>query len=74
MLAGVGIWGNDGPADATLWITDCEVGLLPGAGGLNNLVRRDGAPLELKDSQGNLYEEGRDFDPISNPAAQKQGY
>jgi len=70
----LGIWGDDGPAEAAFWWSDCKVELLPGSGGLNNLVRRDGAPLLLKDVDGKVYHEGQDYDPIANVAPIQTGY
>eukprot|EP01047_Picozoa_sp_COSAG01_P058792 COSAG01_NODE_6973_length_3410_cov_2.729085_3_plen_425_part_00 len=70
----LGIWGNDGPAEAAFWWSDCKVELLPGSGGINNLVRRDGAPLLLKDEDGKVYHEGQDYDPIANAAPIQAGF
>jgi hypothetical protein len=36
--------------------------------GLLNLVRRPGCPLVVRGEGGTVYEEGRDFEPVSDPA------
>lgn len=56
----LGAWGA---ASGSLWFDDCrieEVGLL-------NMVRRAGAPLTVRDEQGTLLAEGRDFEPVADP-------
>jgi hypothetical protein len=56
-----GVWGG---TPGTIWFDDAaidEVGLL-------NVVRRPGAPLVVRaESGGTIYEEGIDFQPISDP-------
>jgi hypothetical protein len=56
----IGIWGR---STGTLWIDDVsleEVGLL-------NVVRREGCPVTVRDENGILYQEGRDFLAIRDP-------
>ena len=67
-----GVWGAQ-PAGSQVWFSDCSVGTVSGSSGLNNLVRRDGAPLQLR-ADGKLYDEGQDFDPIDNPTPVARGY
>ena len=68
----MGVWGAM-PAGAKVWFSNCSVGIIPGSNGLNNLVRRDGAPFALKSGH-KLYEEGRDYDPVDNLAPLSTGY
>lgn len=47
-----------------LWVDDVELDEV----GLMNVIRRDGAPLEVRDEKtGTVYQEGRDFAAISDP-------
>jgi hypothetical protein len=47
-----------------VWVDDVEVEEV----GLMNVIRRDGAPLTVRDEKtGMVYKEGRDFAPISDP-------
>jgi hypothetical protein len=57
-----GVWG--GFSSGSFWIDD--VSLEETA--LVNLIRRDGAPLVVRDDAGNALTEGADFDPIADPA------
>lgn len=57
----LGVWGGH---RGTLWwddvtITEC---------GPVNLLRRAGAPLVVKDSKGGVLVEGKDYEPVGNPA------
>lgn len=60
----VGVYfGNWGAATGSLWLDDAvieEVGLL-------NVLRRDGAPLTVKKTDGTVLVEGVDYDPIFDP-------
>lgn len=60
LLIYLGAWGAGGGElairDATLEVA-----------GLVNLVRRDGAPFEVRDAKGRLLAEGRDYQPVSDP-------
>lgn len=57
----LGVWGGKG---GKIWWDD--VRLEPA--GLVNLLRRDGAPLKVTSEDGKtVYEEGRDYAPISDP-------
>ncbi len=47
-----------------VWVDDVKVEEI----GLMNVIRRDGAPLTVRDeATGTVYKEGRDFAPISDP-------
>ena len=47
-----------------VWVDDVEVEEV----GLMNVIRRDGAPLTVRDeATGTVYKEGRDFAPVSDP-------
>jgi hypothetical protein len=47
-----------------VWVDDVQVEEV----GLMNVIRRDGAPLTVRDEKtGKVYEEGRDFAPVSDP-------
>ena len=47
-----------------VWVDDVQVEEV----GLMNVIRRDGAPLTVRDEKtGKVYKEGRDFAPISDP-------
>jgi hypothetical protein len=47
-----------------VWVDDVEVEEV----GLMNVIRRDGAPLTVRDeATGMVYKEGRDFAPVSDP-------
>jgi hypothetical protein len=47
-----------------VWVDDVEVEEV----GLMNVIRRDGAPLTVRDEKtGMVYKEGRDFAPVSDP-------
>lgn len=60
-----GIW--DGGA-GTLWWDDAKVEEV----GLLNVIRRAGCPLVVKSETGTVYEEGKDFEPVSDPKAGNQ--
>lgn len=60
----LGVWGGRG---GKLWFNGArleDVGLL-------NVLRRDGCPLEVRGETGQLYREGADFEPISDPFLMK---
>ena len=47
-----------------VWVDDVEVEEV----GLMNVIRRDGAPLTVRDeATGTVYQEGRDYAPVSDP-------
>jgi hypothetical protein len=47
-----------------VWVDDVEVEEV----GLMNVIRRDGAPLTVRDEKtGTVYKEGRDYAPVSDP-------
>ncbi len=47
-----------------VWVDDVEVEEV----GLMNVIRRDGAPLTVRDEKtGTIYQEGRDYAPVSDP-------
>ena len=47
-----------------VWVDDVEVEEV----GLMNVIRRDGAPLTVRDeASGTVYEEGKDYAPVSDP-------
>jgi hypothetical protein len=47
-----------------VWVDDVKVEEV----GLMNVIRRDGAPLTVRDEKtGTVYKEGRDFAPVSDP-------
>jgi hypothetical protein len=56
----LGIWGGD---SGTLWWDDLRIEEAP----FVNLIRRDGAPLRVVGDDGTVYEEGRDYEPLSDP-------
>lgn len=59
----LGVWAGSG---GKLWFNDVtleEVGLL-------NVLRRPGCPVIVRNEQGRKYLEGRDFEPIRDPALQ----
>jgi len=54
---------STGRGNGKIWIDDLnleEVGLV-------NLLRRDGCPLAVKGTDGTVYKEGQDFQPVSDP-------
>jgi hypothetical protein len=56
-----GVWGGN---TGTLWWDDCQVEEV----GLLNVIRRPGAPLTVQaESGGTAYQEGQDFQPVSDP-------
>jgi hypothetical protein len=58
----VGIWG-EGPG--TLWVDDLQLEELP----LVNVLRRPGCPFTIRSADRlTTYEEGRDFEPVADPA------
>jgi hypothetical protein len=63
-----GIWGGgEGTLEMTDWHIE-EVGLL-------NVLRREGAPLEVKDEKtGKALTEGKDFEPVVDPMMGNQPY
>ncbi|RPI29339.1 MAG: hypothetical protein EHM61_01970 [Acidobacteria bacterium] len=71
---GFNSWGYDkvliapsvsGAKSSRFWIDDVRVEEV----GLINVLRRPGAPLEVRSEKtGTVYEEGRDFEPVSDPA------
>jgi hypothetical protein len=61
------------PAGSKVWFSNCSVGIVPGSNGLNNLVRRDGAPFAVKSGH-RLFVEGQDYDPVENLAPLSTGY
>ncbi len=55
--------------DGTIWIDDVVIE----PAGILNVVRRDLVPLSVKSADGSItYEEGRDFEPVTDPAFMKQ--
>lgn len=68
----MGVWGAQPPL-SKVWFSNCSVGVVPGSNGLNNLVRRDGAPFVLK-SGDRLFVEGQDYSPVDNLAPLSTGY
>lgn len=68
----MGVWGAQ-PASSKVWFSNCSVAIVPGSNGLNNLVRRDGAPFVLK-SGDRLFVEGQDYNPVDNLAPLSTGY
>jgi len=56
----LGIWGGE---SGTLWWDDLRVEEKP----FVNLIRREGAPLQVVGEDGTVYEEGRDFEPLVDP-------
>jgi hypothetical protein len=62
----VGIYaGQWGGGSGTLWIDDLALEELA----LVNVLRRDGCPLTVTDAAGRtVYEEGKDFEPVRDPA------
>ncbi|MCH5373644.1 MAG: hypothetical protein JJ992_06680, partial [Planctomycetes bacterium] len=56
-----GVWGGK---DGRFWLDDLKIEEV----GLVNVLRRPGTPLSVRDeSSGTVYEEGRDFAPVSDP-------
>lgn len=55
-----GVW--QGKVGA-LWFDDVRIE----EAGLVNVIRRDGCPLVVRGEDGTVYEEGRDFQPVSDP-------
>ena len=56
--------GVSGGRAGRLWVDDLRVEEV----GLMNVVRRPGAPVRVRnDKSGELYEEGRDYEPIADP-------
>lgn len=56
----LGIWGGN---TGTLWWDGLRVEERP----FVNLIRREGAPLRVVGEEGTVYEEGRDYEPLSDP-------
>jgi hypothetical protein len=57
----VGLWGG---SPGTLWVDDLRLEEIA----LVNMVRRPGCPLEVSTPDGQItFEEGRDFEPLSDP-------
>lgn len=57
-------FGTWGARRGTVWWDDARVE----PGGLVNLLRRNGAPFEIKSEDGKtIYTEGRDYDPAADP-------
>lgn len=57
----VGLWG---PSGGKVWVDDVAVEPM----GLTNVLRREGCPLVVTSDDGTTtYEEGRDFEPVSDP-------
>ncbi len=56
-----GVWGGK---EGRFWVDDLKIEEV----GLVNVLRRPGTPLLVRDeSSGTVYEEGRDFAPVSDP-------
>lgn len=55
-----GMWGG---GKGTLWWDDAKIEEV----GLQNLVRRPGAPLVVKKESGEILTEGKDFEPVRDP-------
>jgi hypothetical protein len=56
----LGVWGGSG---GCIWWDDVRLE----EAGLLNVLRRPGCPLTVKSADGTVYEEGRDFEPVSDP-------
>ncbi|WP_337177507.1 carbohydrate binding domain-containing protein [Paludisphaera sp.] len=57
----IGLWA---PSGGRVWVDDVAVEPM----GLANVLRRDGCPLVVTSDDGRTtYEEGRDFEPVSDP-------
>jgi len=62
-----GVWGG---GTGTLWWDDAKIEEV----GLQNLVRRPGAPLTVKQDSGETLVEGKDFQPIADPLSGRKPY
>jgi hypothetical protein len=62
-----GVWGG---GTGTLWWDDAKIEEV----GLQNLVRRPGAPLTVKKDGGATLVEGKDFQPIADPLSGRKPY
>lgn len=56
----LGTWGGKG---GRIWWDDVKLEEI----GLMNVLRREGCPVSVRSEDGVEYEEGRDFEPISDP-------
>jgi hypothetical protein len=61
VIVGAGVWGAKG---GTIWWDDLRVDAVPTL----NVLRRATVPLTIRGRRGAVYEEGRDFDFIEDPA------
>jgi len=56
--------GSDGgPRQGGAWFDDVSIEEI----GLLTVIRRSGCPLSVRGEDGTVYEEGRDFEPVSDP-------
>ncbi len=55
-----GVWGA---RSGKFWVDDLQIEEV----GLVNVLRRPGTPVVVKSESGTVYEEGRDFEPVSDP-------
>lgn len=62
-----GMWGG---GKGTLWWDDAKIEEV----GLQNLVRRPGAPLIVKKESGEVLVEGKDFEPVRDPGMGTKPY
>ena len=62
-----GVWGS---SSGTLWWDDAKIEEV----GLQNLVRRPGAPLVVKKESGEVLTEGKDFQSINDPLSGSKPY
>lgn len=63
-----GVWATD-PKGTLQW-KDWKIEEV----GLVNVLRRPGTPLVVKGEDGTVYEEGRDFEPVTDPRMGNQPY
>ncbi|MCX5752421.1 MAG: hypothetical protein NTW97_02110 [Candidatus Krumholzibacteria bacterium] len=61
VIVGAGVWGAKG---GKIWWDDLRVDAVPTL----NVLRRETLPLAVTGRRGAVYEEGRDFDRIADPA------
>lgn len=57
----MGVWGKE--SGGKLWVDDVQIEPVPTL----NIIRRDSLPLKIVGEDGTVYEEGRDFEPVTDP-------
>jgi hypothetical protein len=67
VIVGVGIWGAK---SGKIWWDDLRVDAVPTL----NVLRRGTLPIAVTGRRGAVYEEGRDFDRVADPALGRSGW